>query len=38
MDDLEARKYSPHQQDKAHITQKADTQVHQQDELDNPLS
>jgi hypothetical protein len=34
----EAKKYSPHQQDKAHITQKADTQVPQQDELDNPLS
>jgi hypothetical protein len=32
----EAKKYSPHQQDKAHITQKADTQVPQQDELDSP--
>jgi hypothetical protein len=34
----EARKYSLHQQDKAHITQKADKQVPQQDELDSPPS
>jgi len=34
----EARKYSLHQQDKAHTTQKADTLVPQLDELDNPPS
>jgi hypothetical protein len=34
----EARKYSLHQQDKAHIIQTVDTPIPQQDELDNPPS